>query len=479
MSKEIKTMIIKPEQKPIIVDEYKIYRPGGNDTALVTGINYTPEQRRAINDAIMATNPNVEQVGFIDISNPQKPIIQMSGDETCGNAARLTAYISLNGQPGEVNLTFKTAEGDLSLRAGVDELGNAWAQMPIKKQLPAKNGPYQIVELKGITQVVTPLPTDLDEPNKIRQRGFEILSDLNLLEDVDASGVMFITPNGTGLTCDPVVWVPNAGENGTLFYETACGTGTAAAGIEYATRIGESISGLEIIQPSGLPITVSVELDENKIPANVYISGPVEMLTDAQTLEIESEARPRQVNIQQVDSWDDLNQAFEDDLPDLYCQIFSNDPNYNEDFRPRQVRAFFVQYFKRGGIIMLARVNNEIAGFGVAIPIYADADVWKAVKNQGVPKTAWYMADLGVRDDIRENDVATKLVEEREAAILQESDEEEVKVLMRTAKTNTKSQGLYTKLGYQKEPFTMMVTQQRVGEQPITDERIFMSKVIR
>ena len=44
--------------------KYVIAVPGGNDTALVYGTDYTPEQKKKINDAIMAKHSNVEQVGF-------------------------------------------------------------------------------------------------------------------------------------------------------------------------------------------------------------------------------------------------------------------------------------------------------------------------------------------------------------------------------------------------------------------------------
>ena len=76
------------------VIKYAICRPGGNDTALVYGSDYTQEQKKCINDAIMKKHSNVEQVGFIDFN--KKPELQMAGGEFCGNATRSAANLYLD-----------------------------------------------------------------------------------------------------------------------------------------------------------------------------------------------------------------------------------------------------------------------------------------------------------------------------------------------------------------------------------------------
>ena len=82
--------------------KYSIYRPAGNDTAFVYGLEYTQEQRKKINDLIMAKHPNVEQVGFIELNH--KPELQMAGGEFCGNATRSAASIYLNGKSGDLQM---------------------------------------------------------------------------------------------------------------------------------------------------------------------------------------------------------------------------------------------------------------------------------------------------------------------------------------------------------------------------------------
>ena len=51
---------------------YKVFIPGGNNTAFVMGTDYTLEQRGIINDRIMNADSSIEQVGFLgDNNNPE------------------------------------------------------------------------------------------------------------------------------------------------------------------------------------------------------------------------------------------------------------------------------------------------------------------------------------------------------------------------------------------------------------------------
>ena len=84
------------------------------------------------------------------------------------------------------------------------------------------------------------------------------------------------TEKGT-LRIDPYVYVR---DTGTLYYETACGSGSTALGLSLSITEGQSISNLEILQPSGLPLIVTVERNETAFK-RAYVSGPVEVLYDA------------------------------------------------------------------------------------------------------------------------------------------------------------------------------------------------------
>ena len=81
--------------------KYSIYRPAGNDTALVYGVEYIQEQKKKINNFIMKKHKNVEQVGFININEIKE--LQMAGGEFCENATRSAAYSYLNGKQGKRN----------------------------------------------------------------------------------------------------------------------------------------------------------------------------------------------------------------------------------------------------------------------------------------------------------------------------------------------------------------------------------------
>lgn len=152
--------------------KYLIYRPAGNDTALVYGTNYTKEMKKKINDSIMKKHSNVEQVGFIN----------------------------------------NTGRKELQMAVGV---------MFCEKE--AENEKIKI---------------------------------------------------------NPIVWVKDID---TLFYETACGSGSVAVCLveSYLKKQGQKI---DIIQPSGLTITANVDYKENNFERAI-ISGNIEK--DGKTYELD------------------------------------------------------------------------------------------------------------------------------------------------------------------------------------------------
>ena len=107
---------------------FTVMRPGGNDTALVMGVIRSGAMRKEINDVLLGIYKNVEQVGFVNL-DPISPELMMAGGEFCGNATRSTAWLVLDGHPGEVNIKVSGVKG--KLRAGVTPNGEAFAQMPI------------------------------------------------------------------------------------------------------------------------------------------------------------------------------------------------------------------------------------------------------------------------------------------------------------------------------------------------------------
>lgn len=255
--------------------QYSVLRPGGNDTALVVGVERDPNKRKEINAKVMQQHANVEQLGFVNL-DPDNAELMMAGGEFCGNATRSTAWEVLSGQPGEISIKVSGVES--KLKAGVDEKGNAWAQMPIYAD-PSKitflDDGRAVVAMEGITHVVMDDIYPDASTEELKQIALSLLQELGLAQSVAASGVMFLTPSELGVSIRPVVLVRDID---TLFYETACGSGTTAVGLLEALKKGASID-LPVIQPTGMPINIKVSFDGSEFEQAV-ISGPIEVLNN-------------------------------------------------------------------------------------------------------------------------------------------------------------------------------------------------------
>jgi len=458
-----------------IQSSYKFFNilPGGNGTTLVESIVSCPIERKRINDALMTLYPDlIEQVGFIDISDPQQNKLIMAGGEFCGNATRSTAYIALGGKPGEILLTVSGVQD--KLKAGVTESGEAFAQMPIYPELDrvekdSKNPNASTVYLQGITQYV--VWNDLNiigmNQDEIKAYAQQLLKEKEYDVAYPASGVMFVSETNKGLELKPVVYVRDIN---THFFETACGSGTAAIGLVLAKEKQNSINELPIYQPSGLPIRITVNYDK-KQGQSVYaqISGPIQVVNEG-TL-IESVRGP--YVIEKVDNLKSLAALFcNDKLMESYG-VFSQPP-YNEQFTNYEIRKIFLEYVK-SGLLFVARSEKQVVGFGAAIPISECNEIALLAEPFNIPlEDTWYMADLGVIAQRRREGIARQLVLARLDAIPKGST-----VLMRTSTENTASQTLYRSLGFtQIEGMIQNVTQQRTDRTTQTDRRIFLVKTI-
>ena len=261
--------------------QYSVFRPGGNDTALVIGVERDSDKRKKINDQVMKQHANVEQVGFVKLDR-DNPELMMAGGEFCGNATRSTAWQILAGKPGEVLMKVSGVES--KLRAGVDEEGNAWAQMPIytdPSRITFLEDGRAVVAMEGITHVVMNDIYPEASPEELKPIALKLLQQLGLDKSVAASGVMFLTPTESGVSIRPVVLVRDIK---TLFYETACGSGTTAVGLLEALKKSGSIE-LPVTQPTGIPIYIKVSFDGSKFEQAV-ISGPIEVLNNNEEITV-------------------------------------------------------------------------------------------------------------------------------------------------------------------------------------------------
>lgn len=244
--------------------QFTIFRPGGNDTGLFSGIISDSKQRQKIAAKLQKQYANVEQVGFVHLDK-KNPELMMAGGEFCGNATNSAVYLILNGKPGEIMIKVSGAQN--KLKAGVTSNGEAYSQVPITKAFPrvqfdSKNPENAIVEMEGIAHYI-----DFDVKkikglsiDEIKTKARKEMARRGLDREL-CCGIIYTEKIKSKLVIHPVVYVRDVD---TLFYETACGSGVAALGMVLALKQGKSIKELPVVQPSGMIIKTSITYDGRK-----------------------------------------------------------------------------------------------------------------------------------------------------------------------------------------------------------------------
>ena len=241
--------------------EYKILNPGGNKTALVKSTNFKDEQKCLINRLIMEKYLEVEQVGFLSNETNR---LEMAGGEFCMNATRCAIYeyskenedsieISVSGTNNILRgrvLNDNKDEIKLNISKNIDEL------------IEVQNN-FTLVKIDGILIVIFNEEKSKEYIRKLKDN--EELAKKELKEFMSKSiqttekaiGIMLLENVLDKIKINPVVWVKDID---TVFYETACGSGSLATAIYNYYNSKEEM--LELIQPSGY--TVNIELDTKK-----------------------------------------------------------------------------------------------------------------------------------------------------------------------------------------------------------------------
>lgn len=278
---------------------YKMYSPGGNITALVDGPEPDAGRRREIQDSIIKKHACVEQVGFV-YRDGCVACLDMAGGEFCGNAARAAAWHMLGGRPGAVLLRVSGASGLIS--AGVGDALEAWAEIPMEtcrvtKSVVASDycpgatsGGAWFVEMEGISHLVLSAAASapfldgfyaagdasalLRGASRLLDAYFASRFPINY-DSGPATGVVFSDESNGAMKIHPCVFVK---QSGTAFYETACGSGSAAAVAVRCVINGKSAS-VSVLQPSGSAIETSVAYD-NGVFGRARISGEISELHD-------------------------------------------------------------------------------------------------------------------------------------------------------------------------------------------------------
>ena len=265
--------------RPRRLDRVTIARPGGNDTAIVWDrVPRGGQQDMA--RRIQENYPGVEQVMFVE----DGPYGRMTGGEFCGNATRSLGYLLLGRSHGSV--TFGVSGASKPVTVVVDDRGArtsipAYAALDSVQHDPA-TGAHR-VDIEGISFLVDRTDGVLGkriagEMHAKKRAVLRILEESGLAAEKAASGVILLEDAGeNGVDAlHPYVYVR---DTKTLYYETACGSGTTAAGLVAAKTAGRSVLNRAFRQPSGMDLIVSVERDGTAF-LNASVGGPVEIVFD-------------------------------------------------------------------------------------------------------------------------------------------------------------------------------------------------------
>lgn len=254
--------------------KYKVLNPGGNKTALVNGSEYTDTQKRVINKIIMDKNSQVEQVGFLSNKTNR---LEMAGGEFCINATRCAVYEYLRGKEGEIQLTVSGA--NKSILGKVLEDKKVEIELSIDKKVSdlyeIKND-FTCIKIDGILIAILDeekSKTYIQELKENEDKAKNKLKQLMMTEldsEEKAIGIMLLEKEIEKIKINPIVWVK---EINTVFYETACGSGSLGTAIyNYLKNKDKEI---EIIQPSGYSINIELKENDNYIEKAI-IRGIVE-----------------------------------------------------------------------------------------------------------------------------------------------------------------------------------------------------------
>lgn len=448
---------------------FNIMIPGGNDTCLIDGIINDPLLRKKINDTIMREYPNVEQVGFIDETSTI-PRLEMAWWEFCGNATRSFVYKFFWWNTGEWK--FSISGTDRTLNAGIKENWEVWSEMPIYKDVEKikqdKNGNY-IVEMQGITHYICydEYIGDKNDPaykDILKQKTMEKIREL-WLDTYPASWIMYVKQDGEWISIEPVVYVKSIDS---LFYETACWSGTTAVWMVEALKNKKSTI-LPILQPSWQKISIEVRYNEqDKVFENAIISWLVNKVTSGN---IDTSGNTQYI-IEQCYTPSELAKNLDDGLNLLYKNCFKGYP-YFELFSDEEIENIFQDYIRRWKLF-LSKKNGEVIGFSSYTDITWEQEICE-VLTPSIHDLGWdmkqckYLADLGIKEEFRKKDIWRSLV----VKCMNELMPWDI-LIMRTSNNNLPSWNLFASLGFKEMVWVYQNTSsKRQDGEVTTDKRKF------
>jgi len=240
----------------------KLFSPGGNTTALIEqAVGFF---KNKLAQEIIKTNPEVEQVGFLNSDNELNLV--MMGDELCINAAQCAALL-WSQKLKQASLQFRMSGLNNEVAA---EIWENQVTLKFDNDLIVKTQEIPegwLVDLQGIRYVIT---LKLISSHKDAE---EILNAYK--KDTPAVGLISLTIENNNLDIVPWIWVE---ATNTLINETACGSGSIAAAI-VARQEDPQYNLFYIKQPSGSIYKISLD-GKIEITNTVEYLGEKEMITE-------------------------------------------------------------------------------------------------------------------------------------------------------------------------------------------------------
>lgn len=231
---------------------YVLMDPSGNRTILAETPVDAADQP-GIAEELMKQEPSAEQAGFVRLSSGNTVDLRMAGGEFCGNAAMSAAVYKAEQSgmvSGEVQVIFPDMPQPVKAFVRRNNAGywDAEVEMPAPVSIETAVMPdgkqFPVVKFNGISHVIIEQGIEKNAETLARERCAALRA--------DAVGLMYLDREHSVLT--PLVYVPGAG---TMFWESACGSGSTAVGCWMAREQNRNVR-LSLRQPGG-ELTISAD----------------------------------------------------------------------------------------------------------------------------------------------------------------------------------------------------------------------------
>lgn len=246
---------------------YVLFDPTKNITALVTSPAEKTEYA-GIARTLMEKEPACEQVGFVRDA-PDGFELCMAGGEFCGNASMSAAALWCRRRGLDSTRVSGTVSGtDRAVSVCVEKQSDSdylcRVEMPPVREIAGETL-YFAGKSYAVTRVTLPGIVHLVTEEKMEKAAAEAAVKLWCGQlKAEALGLMAL--DGERLT--PLVYVPGAD---TLFWESACASGTAAVGAAACRKSGRT-EILRLTQPGGV-LTVEAHPD-----GKLLLTGTVKIM---------------------------------------------------------------------------------------------------------------------------------------------------------------------------------------------------------